>query len=60
MPIWVIGGANTALSTEDVVLKGVDVGDMQPSCRLENESIAICTVWPELGKLVGGVGVTVQ
>jgi len=31
MPIWVMGGANTMLSIEGVVLEGVDVGDMQPS-----------------------------
>ncbi len=55
-----MGGANTTLSTEGVVLEGVYVGDMQPSHRLENEGIAIYTVWPKVGKLVGRVGVTAQ
>jgi len=55
-----MGGANTALSTEGVVLEGVDIGDMQPSHRLENKGIAIYTVWPKVGKLVGRVGVTAQ
>ena len=48
------------LSTEGVVLEGVDVGDMWPSCRPENVGFAIHTVWPEVGKLVGRVGVTAQ
>ena len=55
-----MGGANTMLSTEGVVLEGVDIGDVWPSRRLENVDIAICTVWLEVSKLMGRVGVTVQ
>jgi len=60
MPIWAMGGANTTLPTEGVVLEGVDVGGVQPSRGPENVGVAICMVCLELGKLVGGVGVTVQ
>jgi len=55
-----MGGANTALSTEGTVLKGVDVGDMWSSHGLENGGVPICMVWMEWGELVGGVGVAVQ
>jgi len=55
-----MGGANTTLSTEGVVLKGVDVGNVQPSCEPKKVGFAICTVWPEFSKLVGQVGVTAQ
>ncbi len=48
------------LSIEGVVLKGVDVGDVQPSYELENVGFIIYMVWLEVGKLVGEVGVTVQ
>ncbi len=60
MPIWIMGKTSVALSTEGLVLKGVDIGDVWSNCRLENSGIAIHTIWVELGKLVGGVGVTVQ
>ena len=60
MPIWVMGGTNTALPTEGVVLEGVDIGDVRPSRRLENMDIAIHMVWLEVSKLMGRVGVTVQ
>jgi len=55
-----MGRANTAFSTEGVVLKGVDICNMWPSHRLENMGVTIHTVWPEFSELVGGVGVTVQ
>ncbi len=48
-----MGGANTMLPTEGVVLKGVDIGDMRPSHRLEKVALTIHTVWPELSELVG-------
>ena len=60
MPIWVIGGANTTLPTEGVVLKGMDVSDMWPRWKPEDVGFTICTVWLELGTLVGGVGVAAQ
>ncbi len=60
MPIWVIGGANNALSIEGVVLKGVDVGDVQPDYRLENGGVTICMIWVELGELVSGVRIAAQ
>ncbi len=40
-PIWVMGRANTVLPTEGVVLKGVNVDDMQSSHRLENGRVTI-------------------
>jgi len=55
-----MGEANTVLSIEGVVLKGVDIGDMWPSRGLENMGLTIYMVWLEVGKLVGGVGVTAQ
>ncbi len=60
MPIWVIGRTNTMLLIEGVVLKGVDVGDMQSDHGLENGGVAICAIQTELSELVGGVGVTAQ
>ena len=60
MPIWVIGGANTALSTEGDMLEGVDVGDVQSSRGLEDSGVTIRLVWMECGELVSGVGVAVQ
>ncbi len=55
-----MGGANTALSTEGVVLEGVDVGDMWPRWKPKNVGFTIRMVWLKGGKLVGRVGVTVQ
>ena len=54
-----MGGANTMLPIEGVVLKGVDVGDVWPSCKLKSIGIAIHTVWTKLNKLVGGVRIAV-
>ncbi len=60
MPIWVMGGANTTLSTEGAVLKGVDMSDMWPSYKLKSIGIAIHMVWMELDELVSGVRIAVQ
>ncbi len=60
MPIWVMGGANTVLSIEGVVLEGVDVNDMRPSHKLENGRVPVHMVWIELNKLMSGVRVAVQ
>ncbi len=60
MPIWVMGGANTMLSTEGVMLEGVNVGGMQSDHGLENGGVTIHMIQMELSKLVGGVEVTVQ
>ncbi len=60
MPIWVIGRTSVVLSTEGLVLEGVDMGDVQSSHRLENVGVAIHMVWLELSELVGIEGVTVQ
>ena len=60
MPIWVIGRTSIALGTEGLMLKGVDIGDVQPSHRPEDVGVAIHTVWLELGELVGSEGVAVQ
>ncbi len=48
------------LLIEGVVLKGVDVGDMQSDHGLENGGVAICAIQTELSELVGSVGVTAQ
>jgi len=60
MPIWVMGGANTTLSTEGAVLKGADMSDMWPSYKFESIGIAIYMVWMELDELVSGVRIAVQ
>jgi len=43
-----------------VVLKGVNVDDVQPNHELEGVGITICMVWMELGELVGRVRIAVQ
>jgi len=55
-----MGGANTTLSTEGAVLKGVDMSDMWPSYKLKSIGIAIHMVWMELDELVSGVRIAVQ
>ncbi len=56
-PIRIVGGTSSTFFIEGEVFKSVDVGDMRSSCGLENVGVAIRTVWHEVNKLVGRVGV---
>jgi hypothetical protein len=58
MPIWVMGGAYTALSTEGDMFKGVDVGEVRPWWKLEKFGVVpISAIGIECGELVSGVGI---
>jgi len=61
MPIWVIGGAYTALLTVGNVFEGVDVGKVGPWWELEEFGvIPIGVVGMECGKLVSGIRIAAQ
>ena len=58
MPIWVMGGAYTVLSTEGDVLKGVGVGEVGPWQKLKEFGVVpINAVGVKCGELVSGVGI---
>jgi hypothetical protein len=56
MPIWVMGGAYTMLSTEGDVLEGVGVGEVGPWQELKEFGVVpIGAVETEHSELVGSI-----